>query len=310
MLKGGKFPDIIDGINHFLCDNPHEFIILEVIYDSNKHEMSSEQCFRALQYLSSTFSQLITYDDVGSWFRLSTVTLGELKEREKNILVLINDKMLDFAHEGTHYDLYKVAVDFGCHLSQQYVKNRWHNTAQARTLLHSNEKFLEEASSDYWHMHQFVMTPQPPSGVADALQLLLGTKSLRPVSLARELYRKDLLETFLRDNADSTAWNIVILDFVDLCPQLVKFLLGLNSPKCLHIKQAVITTKDDGTVDVTEQVQKLTRRGCLFVLDFKNDLGISSDEGTFSLKARFDDEAMFEKLIDFNHNTEFLLCDL
>ena len=55
----------------------------------------------------------------------------------------------------------------------------------------------------------------------DVLGLLFGTKSLRPVSLARELYRKDLLEKYIRDNSEKR-WNVVLLDFPDLCPQLVR----------------------------------------------------------------------------------------
>ena len=58
-------------------------------------------------------------------------------------------------------------------------------------------------------------------GAADVVGMLLGAKSIQPVSLARKLYSKDLLEPFIRDRAESK-WNIVLLDFIDLCPQLIK----------------------------------------------------------------------------------------
>lgn len=50
-------------------------------------------------------------------------------------------------------------------------------------------------------------------GAMDVLRLLFGTKSLRPVSLARELYRRDLLESFIRENAEKQ-YNIVLLGTV------------------------------------------------------------------------------------------------
>lgn len=224
MLKGGLFPDVIEEVHQFLCDYPREFIVLEVIYDPNKHEMSSEQRLRVLQLLSSTFDEMVTQEDVNSWFNLKNLTLGELEKKKKNIIVLIDDRICNFSHEGTQYDLATVAREFGCHKNGNFLKNKWHNTANAQTLLRSNETFLEGACNDcdFFMNSQFVMTPQPPGGVSDVLGLLFGAKSLRPVSLARELYRKDVLETFIRDNADNR-WNIVLLDFLDLCPQLIKY---------------------------------------------------------------------------------------
>ena len=224
MLKGGRFADVLDEINMFLCDHPSEFLIVEVIYDRNKHAMSTGQLLATLQLLSSTFEQKVTDEDVASWFRPGTVTLGEIGEKERNTLLLINDQLYGFDHEGTTYDLTAVQKEFGCHANHKLLKNRWHNTSHAPSLLRSNEAFLCEASEgdcDTLVNSQFVMTPQPPRGLADVVGMLLGMKSVRPVSLARELYGKDVLERFLRDNSDS-GWNVVLLDFIDLCPQLVR----------------------------------------------------------------------------------------
>jgi len=46
--------------------------------------------------------------------------------------------------------------------------------------------------------------------IIDIIRLLLGSKSLRPVSLARELYQRDLLETAIRNNAEKKL-SIVLL---------------------------------------------------------------------------------------------------
>ncbi|KAL7523798.1 hypothetical protein ACHAXR_001664, partial [Thalassiosira sp. AJA248-18] len=166
MLKGGQFPDVIDEINQFLAENPREFVIVEVIYSPKKHEMSSELLLRVFQLLSSTFDEkMITLEDASSWFRLNHVTLGELTDRKKSVVVLINDKMNNgFSHGGTHYSLATVVKEFGCHKNLHFMNNKWHNTAHAFSLLESNETFLEEASDDCRSFlnSQFVLTPQPP----------------------------------------------------------------------------------------------------------------------------------------------------
>lgn len=100
-------------------------------------------------------------------------------------------------------------------------------------------------------------------------------------------------------------------DFLDLCPQLIRFLIGLNSSKHLEILLASVTTKDGNTtIDVTETMNKLKRRNCcILLLDFEDDLEISVNEGKLRLKAQFDGEETIDHVIPFDRNTEYLLCD-
>lgn len=313
ILRGSPFPDVVDEIDRFLTDNPREFVTVEIIYEQSKHPLTSDQRIRAFELLSSTFNKtMIRKDDVDSWFDLRKVTLGELDERQKNVLVLINNDFFGFSHDGIQYDLATISRDFDCHENGNFVKNKWHNTTNARSLLRSNGRFLEEAEPSKFMNSQFVMTPQPPGSASDVFLLLLGAKSLRPVSLARALYRKDLMESFIRDNADDTRWNIVLLDFLDLCPQLVAFLIGLNYSKQLKIKQALITPKDGTTtiptIDVTKVMEKLKSRNCcIYLLDFKEDLEIPVNEGKLRLKAQFDGEDEFDRVIPFDQNTTLLI---
>jgi len=325
ILKGGSFRKVIEEIHLFLCDHPGEFVVLDVVYERDKHEMSSEQQLSVLQLLSSTFdATMVTQEDVDSWFHLPTLTLGELQNRGKNILLLINDHFVigggsglvssSSSNEGLCYDFDHVAREFGCHRNGNFMKNKWHDTDRAHTLLQRNETFLEGACNDchVFMNSQFVLTPQPPRNIRDALGLLFGAKSLRPVSLARDLYRKDVLEAFIRDNAENK-WNIVLLDFVDLCPQLVRFLIGLNSPKHMTIQHASVSPKNNGgaIIDVTKRINTLMKRNCcLYLLDFTEDLElISVTEGTLRIDAQFDGEDPLTLVIPFGSNTEYLLCD-
>ena len=315
VLKGAPFANIIDEIEKFLMDNANEFLIVEIACDPNKHNMSSVLRFQVLQLISTTFSQkMITTEDIDSWFNLNKVTLGQLSEKKRNVLILINDGFCkEFTYDDTHYDQSTIARDFNCHKNANFMANKWHNTSHAGILLRSNELYLDEGCNncDVFVNSQFVMTPQPPSGVGDVLGLLIGAKSLRPVSLARELYRKDLLEVFIRNNAEKR-WNIVMLDFVDLCPQLVKFLIGLNSTKQLKIKEASVASKDCSTnLDVTETINDLKRRNnCVYILDFEKDLKISIHEGTLTVKAQYGNEECVDHVVPFNKDTEYLLCNI
>lgn len=98
-----------------------------------------------------------------------------------------------------------------------------------------------------------------------------------------------------------------------------RFLIGLNSPKYLNISSAFVTSIDSSSSsnsisrrqDVTETMKKLNKRNnSIYVLNFKSDLDLSQQEGTLHLTAQFDEEEVFQDVISFTNNTEYLLCDL
>ncbi|KAL7544575.1 hypothetical protein ACHAWF_007951 [Thalassiosira exigua] len=313
-LKGGWFPDVVEEVHHFLVDNPGEFVVVQVRCEARRHPMSSRQLLGVLEWLSSTFTSEVTREDVDSWFRLRHLTLGELAGRRKNVLLLVNRDMFDFVHEGVQYDSDVAARQFGCHYDESFTRTEWCDTDDVATLLERNLRFSEEAGRserDKFVVSQAMLTPQPPRGLGGAIDLLLGLRTLRVASLAREAYERDALEAFLRDHAEG-GWNVVLLDFVDLCPQLVRFLIGLNSPKTLTVESASASSEEYGgvAVDVTEAIESLIRRNCcLFLLDFREDLNLSTDEGVLTLTYRFDDEEAFEAKVPFDRDTEYLLCD-
>jgi hypothetical protein len=244
ILNGSPFPDIIHEMDNFLRDRDDgEFVIIDIQFDRNKHRLSSQQRFHLLEFVSHVFKdRLITHADATSWFDLKTVTLGELLlDQKKNVLILLNDGMVncgDFYHDGTRYDANTIAKQFGCHWNHRYLVNQWHNSACPQTVLQKNESFLEKHGNckNKFVISQLVLSPLPPKvrtwllftclfsyihfvtseranefqNIVDALCLLLGIKSLRPVCLVRELYRTDLLETSIRNTPDNR-WSIVLL---------------------------------------------------------------------------------------------------
>ncbi|KAL3759773.1 hypothetical protein ACHAWU_007517 [Discostella pseudostelligera] len=215
ILNGSPFSDIIKEIDTFLNVHDGEFVIIDIQFDRNKHTLSNEQRLHLLEFVSFTFNdRFITHADATSWFLLKTATLGELLlVHKKNVLILLNDGMVcNFYHDGSCYDANTVARKFGCHSNHHFLTNQWHNSSCPRTLLDKNAIFLEKNGncSNKFVISQLVLTPQPPKTIIDIIRLLLGSKSLRPVSLARELYQRDLLETAIRNNAEKKL-SIVLL---------------------------------------------------------------------------------------------------
>eukprot|EP00804_Cyclotella_cryptica_P005321 CCRYP_019481-RA/>CCRYP_019481-RA protein AED:0.04 eAED:0.04 QI:278/1/1/1/1/1/3/160/439 len=311
ILKGGVYARIIDEIDEFITEYSGEFVILEVTYESD-HKMSPEQRVGVFRLISDKFGdRIISNDDLKSWFRLQKVTLGDIKRRSKNLLLLIHDRICGFSCNGCVYDDCTVANDFNCHKNARLMKNKWHNTQCTTQLLENNEKFLRDnaQSEDFIVNSQFVLTPMPPSGASDALRLLCGVHSLRPVSLVRQLYKKDVLERFLRDRAEEN-WNVVTLDFINLCTQLCGFLIGLNSPRVLKIIESIVSSQDGKHVDVTKIMNSLVKRGStLFVLDFQQDLKLEFCEGIFTLKYRFDNDKSELVNVPFDAHSELFVCD-
>ncbi len=105
-------------------------------------------------------------------------------------------------------------------------------------------------------------------------------------------------------------WTTVIANAQQTFLCFNRFLIGLNSPKKLTIEKATVkSASGEDSSDVTETIQNLVKRECiLYLVDFHNDLKLDFDEGEFFVKAKFDDER-FDRVIVFNKDTEFLLCD-
>ena len=227
IVKGGKLADVLDEVEVFLCDNPKEFIIFEI---KDEAPMTSSQKHQVLHLVQSTFRErMITSDDMQTWFQLKHVTIGDIRRRQKNILILIQNSFCSH-DKGMHL----IAKEYSCFHNNTLMHDKWHNTTNSGDLLDRNLTHLRLFSRyDREHMicNQLVLTPQPPSNMLDAVCHLFGLKSLQPISLVKQLYQKEeVLHCFISDRPD-LHWNIISLDFIDLCPQFVNFLIEMNSSR-------------------------------------------------------------------------------
>ena len=143
--------------------------------------------------------------------------------------------------------------------------------------------------------NQFVFTPGV-GGVQDIIQALGGFTSLQPVYLTNELYKPPKrhatapLHTFFQKNADEN-WNLVSLDFIDLCPAIVSLLVGFNfSPF-----EIILATVQYGnpnfyrpSMSVTSKVQSHVVRKTVLFLNVGRDFG--SNFGTLTLAYKIKDK--------------------
>ena len=231
IVKGGKLSDVVDEVEAFLCDNPKEFVIVEI---KDETPMTSSQKHQVLHLIQSTFGErMITYTDLQTWFQLKQVTMGDIRRRQKNVLILIHNSFC-FHRQGIEYDMNMVANEFACFHNSTLLHDKWHNTTNSSDLMHRNLTHLRHLSRydrDYMICNQLVLTPQPPRNLFDTVRLLFGLKSLQPISLAKQLYQKeDVLHCFVRDRP-GLHWNIVSLDFIDCCPRFINFLIEINSSR-------------------------------------------------------------------------------
>jgi hypothetical protein len=159
-----------------------------------------------------------------------------------------------------------------------------------------------------WLNNQFILTPGVGSAL-DVLNALIGQNSLQPASWAHRLYKDGQLATYFRNHADEP-WNIFILDFIELCPTVVHFAVGLNFPSDLTVLLAAVRNNSDacdGSIDVTEKLIPFVQRDRVLLLtNIARDLELNFDEGILTVAYHVKD-AYHVLSLDFEASSQALL---
>lgn len=300
ILSGAKFVDILDSIVKFVSDNPGEFLFLEIVLEYGREITDEQRTFLFDTIKTSLGDSMITKEDTDDWFRTGSVTLGQLSEHKKNYMVLVHNRIYNDTFTKQH-----IENTYSFFNNGRNMRNKWHNTRDVQQLLKSNDEDLEKFATkrNLFLNNSFVLTPGV-NGAGDILNLLVGSASLRPVSFARALFKRDVLDNHLREKADED-WNMVTFDFIDLCPALISFLIGLNFPVKLEILRAAAKPYGGAAVDVTDRVQSFVKRDrALFLLDIQDDLGLDFDEGKLTLAFKLDNGECDVHEMFFEEDTE------
>ena len=306
-LLGAPLFGVLLEIADFLYQHPSEFIFCELVPEFNRH-FTARHKKEALDMIQECLGPFLYKNDCNAADNadaggncnklLNELTLQLLVQANTRVCVLLHPRIYkDFElDDGTRYDRDFVARTYHCFDSNKVMHNQWHNTRNVDLLLQWNLEEMQRrrgpaaaASSSRDKamilVNQFIMTPGV-GGPADIFKLLFGLSSLRPISFAVELIPK--MEEFFRTHAHEP-WNLVMLDFIDLVPCLITFLISLNFVANLEIVKATVIQyassgsggggNHDGSneTNVTDVVSKFVYRGkVLFLSNVGTDLSSTS----------------------------------
>lgn len=330
-LNCGPLEGILQEIKRFLELHPSEFLFIEVVPEYGRM-YTDEQKLHTLHMVRDTFGadtifhgQRHTYNQLMNQWTLAQVVRGQ----KMNMCVMVHPRMYKFEVQDVVYLEENVLDEFGFVNSHRWMRSHWHNTRDIKMLQQWNLEEVQKYGPQEKKIlnSQLILTPGV-GGAWDAIKLLLGGNSLRPVSFAAALYRSEVLDVFFRDHADE-AWNMVMLDYIDLTPALVCFLISLNFPSGLEILKAAAiahldtdTATDEeiqlaaqaGSIDVTDKVASFVKRGCvLYLTDIQKDLGLKSPAGVltiaYKMKTKHNNNAYETSVltVEFNAETEVLI---
>lgn len=330
-LAGSPFSKIVDQIATFLHQHEGEFVIVEIVAEYGR-PFTPTQKIQCLEVVKQSLGDLIYATRNLQRLLHETPLATVIQQQKKQCLVLVHSRFYDGLEQDVNGIIYNeeyIESNYGFFRSDQWMNNRWYNTRDITQLFQWNLQEVGEAaqnsSSDKSRLllqNQLILTPGAGSPF-DIVQLLVGQLSLRPVSFALQLYQGNRLEDYFRQHSDQP-WNMIMLDFIDLVPGLVAFLISLNyqpaagpavatRPEQHHL-QIRLAAAHDGkqgskSQDVTAKMQALIHRDCvLYVTDVVRDLGVSFGIGQLTLVYRYGSAAVWHvKLISFDASTQILL---
>jgi hypothetical protein len=106
----------LDQVNKFLRENPSEFVILKFQQDDQPLSEKLKKFF--IEQIIDIFKDImITGQDVNTWFRIKTVTMGQIKKSKKNILILFR-KELFYNYEKDKPKTYGIVLYIKCFIKK------------------------------------------------------------------------------------------------------------------------------------------------------------------------------------------------
>lgn len=324
-LRCARLEEILKEIKVFMDLHPQEFVFCEIVAEYGRL-FTDEQKLYTLNLVQETFEEKIykgkSYNQLMNQWSLAQVVTGQ----KKTMCVMVHPRIYKFEVNDVEYLEDNIMDEFGFVNSHRWMRSHWHNTRDIEMLKQWNLEEVKKYGKQDKKMlnNQIVMTPGVGSPL-DVAMLLLGGNSIRPVSYAAALYKSDILDEYFRENCDEP-WNMVMLDYIDLTPALVCFLISLNFPPSLTIMKAAVTlhldhdtatdeeiqlAAQEGSWDVTNRIQKFLKRGrALYLTDVQKDLELSRDRGTLTIAYKMKENGKDNyrvTTIDFSPATEVVL---
>jgi hypothetical protein len=316
-LEGGSLAHVLQEIDDFFENHEQEFVVLELVPEYGRPFSRDARMAMLTSVHQQLGSRTVPADQIKSL--LSSWTLKDLAESGKQVVVLLHPR---FYQDFELLSPDDIASTYNMVSARKYKDSKWHNTRDIGQLLEWNLQFIQDHGKNRtkWLINQFILTPGVGSP-SDVLNALIGKNSLQPISWARRLYKDGQLAAYLRKHVDEP-WNMFMLDFIELCPEVVHFAVGLNFPFDLTILVAAAWNSSDdfvGSIDVSEKLLPFVKRDRVLLLtNIARDLELDfDDEGILTIaylvKGKYhvmslDFEASSQALLSgFSHNDDALV---
>lgn len=279
-LEGDNFTKTIEEIHTFVTEHTNELIVCEIVPEYNK-KFNTIQKRNCLEIVRNTIGadRIVPAQQIRDIIEnksfvevMSSDTNNTILTPQQRVIILIHDRFFE-GGEGNAIDMTKetLAEQYNYGTTQEYLRNVFNDTRDCAALMEKNLTTVQQFVNFRGKLvsNQFVCTPGISGNVVpNVLGLCTGTNSLRPVSYACRLYGPNMLDTFLRNNVDQP-WNIMSLDYIDLCPEITDFLIALNWKYVTTMKvlfAAVGGTNNDKNTDVTSIIQPYVYRNAVLFL--------------------------------------------
>jgi hypothetical protein len=287
-LEGGNLDKSLQGVLDFLQEHTKELVVIELVPEYGKKFSTNQKrcCLDIAQRLLGGSERIIPASQLREI--IETKPFGQvISSMSQRVIVLLHNRFFE-GDDAIDISMEDISSKYGFGKGDELLNNPWNNTRDCAELMQRNLSTVQQFAPyrDRLLSNQFVATPGVSGGAKDVVGVLTGANSLRPVSHACRLYAPNSLDRFLCQNADES-WNIIALDFVDLCPEITDYLISLNWRHVVNTKILFAATYLDGiSVDVTDKIQALLKRSAVVYLpDPDQDLQAGSE--TFTLTVAY-----------------------
>lgn len=145
--------------------NPSEFIIVKLQEDDNQLEGFCKNIL--CEYLLDLFGdRLILQEDKRSWFQVYSVTLGQIWQHKKNLLLLCRKEFFDdFTVEFngkslTSSEIAKLSLkERGIFDKERYLRDYWFGKDNAKDLLAEMDKSFLSTEKRLFRVSQYIFSP-------------------------------------------------------------------------------------------------------------------------------------------------------
>lgn len=341
--SGSDFYAALQEVLQWLDDHPKEFLILRLCYEakSGRVIVPAEQV-KLIGAIQRGFSKYaVTEQDLHTWFQIKEVTLAQASSSYKRVLIYMDPSILKSFDPKVTPLSYAELIPIGIHIDEDVIHSEWHNTSSKAELFEKNDEhhFPDDDDNeshlpqvqpvvqtpkpsilDRFHISQLLLTPQ--GSAKHIIKYLLGIESLRVDQSVRKLMKNRCLQRYVRELSGRTdTLNLVMMDFIETDPQLLQFLIGLNSRTKFKVVRALyredpylinnIPVPVSLPTDVTDAVRQLVvRDNSLWFLDWALDLKIPNIRpGVLTLDISLENgtelPSQIVKVHDFKDQTDY-----